>query len=121
MATGTGLCECGCGQITGVWEYTRQIGRQVRGQHKRFIHGHQLKGENSPTWKGDDAGVLAIHRWVRKHRTMTGVCEHCGATIGSATELANISGQYYGDIDDYYELCKPCHKTYDEDGKHERG
>lgn len=38
--TTPGLCECGCGQPTPVWESTNRKRGRVRGQHARFIRGH---------------------------------------------------------------------------------
>jgi hypothetical protein len=29
------------------------------------------------------------------------------------TEWANISGAYLRDLDDYAEMCKPCHSEFD--------
>jgi hypothetical protein len=38
---GPGLCECGCGQVTGVAPRTATCYGWVKGQHFRFAFGHQ--------------------------------------------------------------------------------
>lgn len=39
------LCACGCGKETNI----------VYGRPKRFLHGHNCKGDLSPTWRGGKA------------------------------------------------------------------
>lgn len=56
----------------------------------------------------------AVHTWLwRNYRTFkTGNCSHC-TRIGVRSEWANVSGHYILSIDDYKELCKPCHERFD--------
>lgn len=68
-------------------------------------------GPSHPLWKGDRAGYRALHQWVARHRTKTGRCSECGAE--GRTEWANRSHEYRRDLDDWVELCKPCHTAYD--------
>jgi|SRR5262245_6618682 len=116
------LCECGCGQPTP----------------NRFVHGHnsrtqnpfkgkkhtpatllkmsgarkgQVVGAAHPLWKGDAASYLALHKWVNRHKPRTGKCSTCG--FEGYTEYANISGLYFRDLDDYAEMCVPCHREFD--------
>lgn len=42
----------------------------------------------------------------------TGTCQVCGTE--GYTENANLSGEYLRDLDDFLEMCKSCHATYDE-------
>lgn len=35
-----GYCQCGCGQITGIWQYSDQSRGRVKGEHKQFVRGH---------------------------------------------------------------------------------
>lgn len=70
-------------------------------------------GPNSPSWKGDEVGYGGLHMWVQQQRPRTGTCQRCGAT-GGRTENANLSGEYRRDLDDFLELCVPCHIEQDE-------
>lgn len=69
-------------------------------------------GELSHNWKGDDASYWAIHMWMNKHHTKTGLCEDCNQK--GKTQWANLSGDYRrDDITDWKELCASCHKKLD--------
>lgn len=69
------------------------------------------------------SNIRSIHRWVAKNRIRTGVCERCKKEIEPITDsigrkhvgtvFANISGEYKLDVDDYKELCRPCHILFD--------
>ncbi len=69
-------------------------------------------GKNNPNWKGDDVGYKCLHDWVRKYKTKPKNCQHCGKEK-KYLELANISGEYKRDINDYIYLCVRCHKIMD--------
>lgn len=69
-------------------------------------------GEQHHNWKGDEAGYLALHVWVNRHRPRTGKCSTCNFT--GYTEYANISGVYLRDLDDFAEMCVACHRELDE-------
>ena len=50
-----GKCLCGCGAVTPVATKTDRRAGQVKGQHIRFIGGHNARlnhGPGSPNWKG---------------------------------------------------------------------
>jgi hypothetical protein len=77
-----------------------------------FVPGRdEPKGKDSPYWKGDQVGYQELHRWVRRSKTKTGTCEHCGEN--RKTQWANKSHEYKRDLDDWLELCQPCHGKYD--------
>lgn len=42
----TKLCECGCGQPTGIARWTNRSAGWVKGQPKHFIKGHANKGRH---------------------------------------------------------------------------
>ena len=109
------LCECGCGQPTPIAKKTDPRRGHVKGQPLRFITHHNFrgsnKGENNPMWKGDEAGYNAIHAWVWRHKERTGVCDECGER--RYTQFANLSGLLLRDVNDYRELCAPCHRRFD--------
>jgi hypothetical protein len=74
--------------------------------------------ENNPSWKGDKAGYVALHKWIRRKM---GNPTYCSNNIkhGGRFEWANISGEYKRDIKDWHQLCHSCNKL---DGvkKHKR-
>lgn len=53
----------------------------------------------------------ALHMWLNKYHPKAGRCEECGAE--RPTEWAN-TGAYTRRREDYRELCKPCHKAFDD-------
>lgn len=130
------LCECGCGERAPLAPYThRRRGYRV-GQPMRFVNGHQTRGiahpnfgktlkpetraklseqkilEKNPQWKGDAAGYSAIHMWVGKQKVKTGKCSTCPHE--GRTQWANISGLYFRDLEDFGEMCVPCHQEFDD-------
>ena len=67
--------------------------------------------ENNPNWKGDDAKYHAIHRWVRINKPKPKRCEICRKE--KKLQIANLSGNYLRDINDYKYLCISCHAKFD--------
>ena len=63
----SGLCGCGCGQITKVVTKTNKLKGHIRGEHLRFIMGHggHKSGKDSHLWKGgkmiNSQGYLLAH------------------------------------------------------------
>ncbi len=58
-----------------------------------------------------NAGYKAIHLWIRKHKPRPKFCEECGKN--KPQEVANISGEYKRDINDYKWWCSKCHRHLD--------
>lgn len=87
--------------------------------HIPWSKGKSLIGIKSDekiyNWKGDKAGYRSIHDWVRKRLTKSKKCNLCGVYCN--THLANISQLYKRDIKDWFWLCPPCHKKYDNNHK----
>jgi hypothetical protein len=82
----------------------------------RFVSGHNSRlriGVSHPQWKGEEAGYMAVHNWVRRHKIKVGICEECGRGRGERTDWSNISGEYRRDLNDYRELCRACHVAED--------
>jgi len=77
---------------------------------KRKISDAHL-GEKNPMWKGDDVGYGQLHRWIRMHKPKTTLCEVC--KINKPIDVANISGEYKRDINDYIWVCRTCHMEMD--------
>ena len=74
-----------------------------------------LKGENSPFWKGDNAGYVAKHTWVAKLYGKPTECEHCGVKNLRPRQYqwANKSGEYLRKKSDWLRLCISCHIVFD--------
>jgi hypothetical protein len=84
-----------------------------------FAGNSRMKDELHYNWKGDSAQVTAKHNWVAVRKTKTGVCSVCGRTPKPfknskfGTDWANIDHQYRRVLDDYVEMCRPCHRIHD--------
>lgn len=63
--------------------------------------------ENHLLWKGDNVKYAGIYKWIREHKTKPKLCEECRKV--KPFDLANISGKYKRDINDYTYLCRSCH------------
>jgi hypothetical protein len=72
--------------------------------------------EKNASWKGDNVGYGALHDWVRYHKQKPEFCEEC--KVVKPYDLANISGEYKRDVNDFEWLCRKCHMT--KDGRLER-
>jgi hypothetical protein len=70
-------------------------------------------GENNFQWKGDEVGYISLHNWIRRHKPKLELCEDCKEE--ESYDLANISGEYKRDINDYKWVCRRCHMK--EDGR----
>lgn len=66
------------------------------------------EGKDNPTWKGEAASYSAAHKWASQHKPKPNpfICEVCGKS--PAKQLANISGQYKRDVNDWKWSCVPC-------------
>lgn len=95
-------------------------GRFVKGNKLPANWGGVRKAQNSPFWKGDNAGYWAIHTWVRKTLGRATKCSSCGET-NKRIEWANISGKYKRDINDWKQLCCKCHAKFDDLSEIQKG
>ena len=67
--------------------------------------------ENHSQWKGDKVGYEGLHQWVKRRKPKPSVCEICKQN--KPYDLANISGEYKRDINDFQWLCRSCHMKSD--------
>ena len=97
---------------------------ETRKRISETLRAMQRTGARTHNWKGDAVGYGALHAWVARHKKKTGVCSDCGnevgTTRGTGTEWANVSGRYLRDLEDFVELCIPCHRTRDRAALDER-
>ena len=70
-----------------------------------------LRGKDHYRWKGDNVGYAGLHAWVRRNKPKPEFCEECGKV--PPRDLANISGKYLRDVNDYEWLCRRCHQKSD--------
>lgn len=68
-------------------------------------------GLRNNQWRGDEVGYQSLHEWIKSHKSKPLLCENCGER--QPYDLANISGQYLRDINDYEWLCRRCHMKKD--------
>jgi hypothetical protein len=103
-------------------------GKHLSGEHKQKIGYGNLgkryskktkqkmsivkRNEKHPQWKGNDVGYGALHKWISKNKPKPELCEECNKK--KLLELANISGEYKRDINDYRWLCRKCHMISDD-------
>ena len=108
-----------------------EIKKKMSESMKKYYQNHPEKinersGEKNYNWKGDNAGVTAIHIWIRKNKPKQKNCEICGLpenyeNLGKL-ELSNISGDYKRDINDYRWVHHSCHFKFDYKNKtHRKG
>lgn len=76
------------------------------------------KGIESRRWKGDKAGYVAIHAWLKKTNGKASECSNpnCKYVNPKRFEWASISRKWKRDIKDYVELCPSCHRKFDING-----
>lgn len=68
-------------------------------------------GKTPPNFKGEDASYSSYHKWVTYHKGKAETCSRCGST--DTIHWANVSNEYKRELDDWMELCVPCHKQHD--------
>jgi len=74
-------------------------------------HGVEKRNEKNPMWKGDKVTYRCLHQWVVRNKPKGISCAKCGSN--KPLEIANISGEYKRDINDYKWLCRKCHMMED--------
>ena len=76
-------------------------------------------GEKIWNWKGQKAGYVSKHHWVRRHWGRADYCEskECKG-ISTIFDWANITGEYKRERSDWKRLCRQCHMKFDK--QHEK-
>ena len=67
--------------------------------------------EKNPSWKGNNAGLDAIHIWIIKRFPKPKRCQCCKKV--PPIDLANISQKYKRILSDWEWLCRRCHMIKD--------
>jgi len=86
------------------------IGRKKSQETKDKI-GLANSGESNGNWAGKYVGMNGLHAWIQRRKPKPYFCEFCKKV--PPRDLANISGKYMRDINDYEWLCRRCHMTKD--------
>jgi len=84
--------------------------KQIKQMSIRLL-AREMKGINHPLWKGDNVGYTQLHAWIRTYYPKPKLCEICKKK--PPYDLANISGEYKRDINDFRWLCRKCHMKSD--------
>lgn len=68
-------------------------------------------GEKNGRWTGNKVKTRQLHQWVEEHKIKTGFCEDCHKNESEVgiLDLANISGEYKRDVNDFKWQCRGCH------------
>lgn len=73
--------------------------------------GFANSGSKNGMWKGDEIGYNALHTYIKNNKPKPELCENCKNK--KPFDLANISGEYKRDINDFEWLCRKCHMEKD--------
>ena len=100
-------CKCVCGKK-----------REVRGANLRTGQSKSCgcslsdskMGAKNPQWK-ENPLYRTLHHWVRRNKPKVTKCENCKEK--KKLEVANVSGKYKRDVNDYQWLCRSCHMKSD--------
>lgn len=68
-------------------------------------------GDKNGMWKGECVGYHALHEWIIKRKPKPNLCEKCKER--PPKDLANISGKYKRDVNDFEWICRKCHMVKD--------
>lgn len=90
----------------------------------RKCHGISMEGngnymwgkfnEESPQWIGNKVRYYGLHKWIRRVYGKLQECVYCGKKRDEIRiEMANVSGKYTRNYEDWIPLCRPCHIAYD--------
>lgn len=89
-------------------------GKKFSKIHKKRLAVSKL-GSGNPMWK-ENIQLRSLHKWVERHKFRVKFCESCNKA--TPYDLANISGKYKRDVNDFEWLCRRCHMR--SDGRLER-
>lgn len=106
-----------CQKCQKVFLSWRSANRKFCSKECSDIGRKVASGEDHFYWKGNKAGRLSLHEWVRKQMIKAGrlkKCEHCGSEKN--IDLSNKDYKYGRDLSGWQWLCRSCHFKYDKIG-----
>lgn len=74
-------------------------------------YSKERRGEHNPHWKGDNVGNMGLHDWVKRHLPKPDLCQRCFTQ--PPYDLANVTGIYKRDLQNWKYLCRKCHMEFD--------
>lgn len=102
----------------GKASHNRQIGinNSFYGRHHSEQTLQKLRGENRPSWKGDDVSIETLHQYLHRRIPKPDLCPKCNKR--PAYDLANISIKYnpktYNrNLSNWFWVCRRCHMESD--------
>lgn len=105
-------CICDCGKKVEVRGFLLRKGRTKScGCLQRELSSIRMSGENNWIWKGNSVKKRALHSRFYKKIIGYGICKFCKKEC--KTDLANISGKYKTELNDWMWLCRRCHSRFD--------
>ncbi len=75
------------------------------------IIGKNNIGRKNGMWKGDNVGYGKLHAWLIRHNKKPKLCKKCKKN--KPLDLANKTGIYDRNIENYEWLCRRCHMLDD--------
>ena len=97
-------------------EHKRKIGEKSKGRKHTEKSKKKMseanKGENHPRWKGNDAGYIALHQYIKRNKPKPERCEICGK-ITNDLDCSNKDHKYTRNFEDYQYICRKCHRLFD--------
>lgn len=114
------LCQCDCGKIVTSngdslrRKLTKSCGclSSEKARERSKQRASTYIDENNPQWKGDNAGKVAMHNWVRKNKIKPHFCERCNERPAKELSYKYNKG-WSRKPEDYQYLCYSCHKLKD--------
>lgn len=91
-------------------ENNPNFGNHLSEDSKEKLRKERLNEKNA-MWKGDQVQMEALHSWVHRRKPKPNYCEKCKKQ--KPYDLANISGEYKRDVNDFEWLCRRCHLISD--------
>lgn len=103
----------GCGELfLSVWKY-RSNGwpKTCKRECQRRYLSEKQAGARNTNWHGTDITYYGLHCWIKRQLEKPITCAMCGQE--KALDVANVSGEYRRDLDDWEWLCRQCHSWKD--------
>ena len=96
-------------------ELAKRLNRTIRAiQHQakeQLKIDKNILGKYNHNWKGNKVTLEGLHDYIKYHKPKSELCECCKQR--PPRDLANISGKYKRDTNDYEWLCRRCHMRKD--------
>jgi hypothetical protein len=107
-----------CGFCEKSFYITRKAINHGEGKYcSRRCSGKNKKMDDSNNWRGDNAGYVGKHLWIKNNFGKAHKCEMCHSLNEKKYEWASIGHTYIRNINDWIQLCSSCHRIFDGQSK----